>query len=88
MYDIFCTGPTTCPEGKEYQECGTACPLTCDNFEDGVPVCITVCVEGCFCPDGLVEYRDGCVESSQCPSEEFESYMDPFQYYDELCLCC
>ena len=34
-----------CPEGKVYNECGTACPLTCDNKDD-VIICTKQCVPG------------------------------------------
>ena len=34
-----------CPEGMIYRECGSACPVTCDN-KDEVINCISVCVPG------------------------------------------
>ena len=34
-----------CPEGKVYNECGTACPLTCDNKDDDI-ICTKQCVAG------------------------------------------
>lgn len=53
-------------KGEEYQECGSACPLTCAN-KDGVQVCTKQCVPGCFCRKGLVRNEDGnCVEPSKC----------------------
>ena len=40
-----------CPEGMVYKECGTACPLNCDN-KDGNISCIDVCVKGnALCDD-------------------------------------
>ena len=33
------------PEGRVYQECGTACPLTCDNKDDNI-TCTKQCVPG------------------------------------------
>ena len=44
-----CPGPSSgdCPPGKEYQECGTACPVTCENKDETVPQpCPAVCVQG------------------------------------------
>ena len=35
-----------CPEGMVYQDCGTACPTTCDNKDDNATECIAVCVQG------------------------------------------
>ena len=34
-----------CPEGKIYKQCGTACPLTCENKDD-VVTCTQQCVAG------------------------------------------
>ncbi len=34
-----------CPEGKVFQECGTACPKTCDN-KDEPTFCTKQCVQG------------------------------------------
>ena len=54
-----------CPPGKEYDECGTACPLTCDNYNVPLP-CTDECVQGCFCSPGLVENGDQCIDPSDC----------------------
>ena len=54
-----------CTGGKEWQECGTACPLTCDNYNTPL-VCTLQCVVGCFCPNGKVELDGACVEPSMC----------------------
>ena len=56
-----------CPAGMVYQGCGSACATSCDNLGMSI-VCAAVCVEGCFCPDGLVEYRDRCVDPLECPT--------------------
>ena len=34
-----------CPNGKEYQECGTSCPTTCKN-KDEIRICTFECVQG------------------------------------------
>ena len=57
----------TCPPGKMYTSCGSACPLSCDNYTSQV-LCTSQCVPGCFCPQGMVDYRGRCVQPSQCPS--------------------
>jgi hypothetical protein len=47
----------SCGDGEEYQECGSACPATCDT---PIPeVCSDRCVSGCFCKDGLLRNSDG-----------------------------
>ena len=57
----------TCQAGRVFNQCGTACPLTCDN-RDNPPFCTRQCVAGCFCPEGTLEDNSGnCVQESQCP---------------------
>ena len=63
-YSLFIA---VCPEGKEYQECGPACPLTCENYDFPVIDCVNPCVPGCFCPAGLAEFRGECVDPAECP---------------------
>jgi len=55
----------SCPEGQIYKECGTACPNVCGH--EPAMICMTVCVEGCQCPDHLWMDHDGtCVEKENC----------------------
>lgn len=61
---MFCSS-ANCTGGKEWQECGTACPLTCDNYDTDF-ACTKQCVEGCFCPEGKVELDGICVDPSKC----------------------
>ena len=58
-----------CTNGKLFETCGTACPLTCDNYRSPPFVCPAVCVMGCFCPQGLVELGNTCVLPTSCPGE-------------------
>ena len=58
--------PATCPGGKEWQDCGTLCPLTCDNY-NFTSSCPDQCVPGCFCPEGTVDFNGVCVDPSICP---------------------
>lgn len=46
-----------CPLGFEYKSCAKPCPQTCKNIGDEPdPWCQnTYCIEGCFCPDGMVQ---------------------------------
>ncbi|XP_062513326.1 von Willebrand factor-like isoform X2 [Corticium candelabrum] len=59
--------PLLCPNGKEYRECGTACPPTCQK---GPLRCTLQCVRGCFCPHGLVEHNGQCIKPSKCLRQE------------------
>ncbi|CAL1266706.1 unnamed protein product [Larinioides sclopetarius] len=67
-----------CTEDEEYQECGSACPSTCENIGKNLP-CTLQCVPGCFCKKGLVRNDQGdCVEPEECPQRncgEDEMYL-------------
>ncbi|XP_075462310.1 zonadhesin-like isoform X2 [Ascaphus truei] len=63
------TQPPSCPYNMHYDMCGTACPLTCDNYREPL-ICTKDCKTGCFCNDGFVQLSNGssiCVEKNQCP---------------------
>ena len=65
----------------EYQECGSTCPVTCENHATP-PVCIDVCVDGCFCPPGQVLLNSTsaeCVEIADCPG--IATYITYILYY-------
>ena len=40
------TAVEDCPVGMAYEECGTACPTTCDNKDELVRPCTLQCVAG------------------------------------------
>ena len=53
-----------CSEGMVYQQCGPACPQTCDNRRRSE--CIGGCVDGCFCPSGQVLSNGQCIDQANC----------------------
>ena len=57
----------TCEDPNEtYSECGTACQLNCDNYQDEIE-CTEECVQGCFCNEGYVRGADGsCILEEDC----------------------
>ena len=63
-----------CTNGQRYTQCGSECPLTCENMANP-PVCPEVCVAGCFCPAGEVLNGVTCVNPSQCPSMFLSSIL-------------
>ncbi|XP_078046671.1 chymotrypsin inhibitor-like [Augochlora pura] len=59
-------GHRVCPFNEVWNDCGTACPLTCTDPEPRP--CTMQCVAGCQCKDGLVRHdRWGlCVPKKWC----------------------
>lgn len=56
--------------GGEWSDCASACPATCDNFNNPPLFCIQLCVVGCVCPSGTVLNDAGqCVATTDCPSQ-------------------
>ena len=53
-----------CPADMIYQQCGEACPKTCDTDENNR--CVGGCVEGCFCPSGRVLWKGRCINETDC----------------------
>ncbi|KFM65456.1 Kunitz/BPTI-like toxin, partial [Stegodyphus mimosarum] len=61
--------PSRCPENEHFEQCGTSCPSTCDNFNDSERICVMMCFRGCFCNQGLVRNENNlCVTPEDCPS--------------------
>ncbi|XP_050452562.1 cysteine-rich venom protein 6-like [Cataglyphis hispanica] len=56
--------PPKCRKDEVYKICGSACQPTCKNPN---PICKKVCVEGCFCKDGLLRNKGlKCVKPCDC----------------------
>lgn len=67
----FANAEESCPDNQEYQECGTYCPITCDNKDNPPFVCPLVCVSGCFCKTGYYKTTNGtCVTEDDCNSSQ------------------
>ncbi|KAG7484830.1 hypothetical protein MATL_G00054680 [Megalops atlanticus] len=57
--------PLPCPENSHFEECTTACPLTCTILEPEVP-CPLPCSEGCQCEEGYALKDGQCIPKSDC----------------------
>ncbi|XP_023239397.1 mucin-6-like [Centruroides sculpturatus] len=54
-------------EHEEFVTCGTACPITCANYNNPPTVCTLQCIIGCFCEKGYYRASDGsCVLKEDC----------------------
>lgn len=86
---IFCliqiiSAEDGCPDNQVYDECGSACPATCNQ---GTIVCTMQCVPGCFCKEGYArrsETDHTCVPLSECPRPKCTKR----QYYTECGTTC
>lgn len=70
--------PIQCEYGKEYLPCGPICQQTCMDLSTGNnPQCPDAgCIEGCFCPNGMVQDYDGrCIYPAEC-----ECYLNNNKY--------
>jgi hypothetical protein len=58
----------SCGSNAYYRRCGTACPVTCENFSNPPRICTAQCVDGCFCNSGYIRGPGNrCIRRSQCP---------------------
>ncbi|CAM9132698.1 unnamed protein product, partial [Lampetra fluviatilis] len=53
---LGCPVPS-CPEGEEFQDCGSPCEQSCSK-PSGEISCDESCVPGCFCPEGSVRSNE------------------------------
>ena len=51
-----------CPEGKDYNSCGSGQSRQCGDQTEP-----DFCIEGCYCPDGMVEINGECAPETDCP---------------------
>ena len=68
-----CLVDIECPAGMVYQQCGQACPQTCDTVES--EDCVGGCVEGCFCPSDMVLWKGRCISVTECAGTYIHTYV-------------
>ncbi|XP_023807134.2 otogelin isoform X3 [Oryzias latipes] len=76
-----------CPAGLQYRECISCCPATC-SLERTCIDSRLACLDGCYCPDGLIFQDGGCVEASDCPCEHHGVFYPAGQMLQEECNNC
>ncbi|XP_043501105.1 chymotrypsin inhibitor-like [Polistes fuscatus] len=55
-----------CGPNGEFNNCGSLCDPTCDNFNQPRQPCVQVCVPKCTCKSPYVLKGSQCVLPSQC----------------------
>eukprot|EP00063_Salmo_salar_P017752 XP_013992587.1 PREDICTED: alpha-tectorin-like [Salmo salar] len=58
--------PLPCPENSYFDECTSACPLTCAGLDEPAKLCPLPCQEGCQCREGFALRNGQCVVRSDC----------------------
>ncbi|XP_049636632.1 otogelin [Suncus etruscus] len=70
-----------------YNECIACCPTTCQPRASCVDSEIA-CVDGCYCPDGLIFEDGGCVAPAECPCEFHGALYPTGSVVKEDCNSC
>ncbi|XP_052508940.1 otogelin [Budorcas taxicolor] len=70
-----------------YNECVACCPASCQPRTSCVDSEIA-CVDGCYCPDGLIFEDGGCVAPAECPCEFHGTLYPTGSVVKEDCNSC
>ncbi|KAF5918888.1 hypothetical protein HPG69_005929, partial [Diceros bicornis minor] len=70
-----------------YNECIACCPASCQPRASCVDSEIA-CVDGCYCPDGLIFEDGGCVAPAECPCEFHGTLYPTGSVVKEDCNAC
>ncbi|XP_053281590.1 otogelin [Pleuronectes platessa] len=76
-----------CPLGLQYRECISCCPESC-SLERTCIDSKLACLDGCYCPDGLIYEDGGCVTPTDCPCEYHGMFYPSGQTLQEECNNC
>uniref|UniRef100_A0A3Q4GTW6 Otogelin n=1 Tax=Neolamprologus brichardi TaxID=32507 RepID=A0A3Q4GTW6_NEOBR len=71
----------------QHRECISCCPESC-NLERTCIDSKLACLDGCYCPDGLIYEDGGCVMPSDCPCEYHGMFYPSGQTLQEECNTC
>ncbi|XP_065155864.1 hemocytin-like isoform X3 [Atheta coriaria] len=79
---------TKCPDGQQYQTCGTSCPVTCDSIKNPQKKCNEVPTSGCFCPEGKVMQNNTCIEEKMCITCDEHGHHPGDKWTKDACTTC
>ena len=67
-----------CPGGQVWNECGSACPSTCERPN---PFCFDPCEPKCECPPDTVLQDGECITFDECPGKFLWRFSYQLIYY-------
>ncbi|CAG5958074.1 unnamed protein product, partial [Menidia menidia] len=76
-----------CEDSFVYRDCISCCPPTC-TFEKECLGTNLHCLDGCYCPDGLILQNGTCIAVSQCPCIYHGSAYVQGQVLHQGCSVC
>ncbi|KAF1654437.1 Otogelin, partial [Eudyptes chrysocome] len=77
----------TCAEPLTYNECIGCCPVSCHQQSQCIDSELP-CIDGCYCPDGLIYENDLCVKPADCPCDYHGSFFEMGSVVYEECNNC
>ncbi|KAM6274442.1 otogelin [Porphyrio hochstetteri] len=77
----------TCAEPLTYNECINCCPVSCHQQSQCIDSGLS-CIDGCYCPDGLIYENELCVKPMDCPCDYHGSFFKIGSVVYEECNNC
>ncbi|NXA25991.1 OTOG protein, partial [Ibidorhyncha struthersii] len=77
----------TCAEPLTYNECINCCPVSCHQQSQCIDSELP-CIDGCYCPDGLIYENGLCVKPMDCPCDYHGSFFEMGSVVYEECNNC
>ncbi|XP_010083541.1 PREDICTED: otogelin-like, partial [Pterocles gutturalis] len=77
----------TCAEPLTYNECINCCPISCHQQSQCIGSELP-CIDGCYCPDGLIYENELCVKPMDCPCDYHGNFFEMGSVVYEECNNC
>ncbi|KFV49306.1 Otogelin, partial [Tyto alba] len=77
----------TCAEPLTFTECINCCPVSCHPQSQCIDSELA-CIDGCYCPDGLIYENGLCVKPMDCPCDYHGSFFEMGSVVYEECNNC
>ncbi|XP_033371147.1 otogelin isoform X3 [Parus major] len=77
----------TCADPLTYSECINCCPVSCHQHSQCIGSELH-CIDGCYCPEGLIYENELCVKPMDCPCDYHGSFFEMGSVVYEECNNC